>query len=186
MTIDYKENARAQILLKNGATEVITYYNKTKQLSKRKINNGKIEFDILETKSNEILKNFDCIISFEAKLNQMKFENTIEKFSEYIKNSGKLIVSVINKENLDSDTFEGFLDLCYTKNEFEVILKKYFSKISFFSQRLIEEKNVGGFSKKLGKIRKVGSKILTNIDKNRNFYISNLQTVMNKIDSKAG
>ena len=190
----------ADILLSNNADTIITYYNKTNEISRRTIKNGKIDFEYLDKfpinenspelenldeKKGGLLTGLDCIISFEATLNQMGLEKSIKKFSELLNENGKLFVSILNKNKIDHNNIsEEFQHVIFSKDEFLQILRKYFENIELYSQILIKEEIESSVDKKIKFFRNIGSKILTSVDKNRSFYIDHVQKTMKKIDDK--
>ena len=178
----------AKILLENKCTTIIRYYLGNKKLFKRIIGDKsniqlfKMEEDIdgLEKKS------IDSIISFETKPFGKKFKSTMQKYYEFLKDDGIVLISVLNKDVLSNSKLSNeYNDICYTKEEFHSILESIFSEVKFFSQikdpkNIPRTKVIGG----LGVIRDSTSRILKKIDKNRSFYIKYLQSTMKKIDQK--
>ena len=178
----------AKILLEGNCSSVIRYYFNNEKLFKRAIDE-KSNMELIKINKNidELeQKSIDSIISFETKTYEKNFENTIQKYYEFLNDDGILVVSVLNKDILSNSKLSNkYGDIFHTKEEFHSILSNIFSEVELFSQiknakDISGTKVIGG----LGKIRESTSKILKKVDKNRSFYIKYLQGTMKKIDEK--
>tara|TARA_B100000029_G_C17557672_1_gene952175 strand:- start:623 stop:1444 length:822 start_codon:yes stop_codon:yes gene_type:complete len=188
--LDYNSNnslsfLSAKILLNNNVTNVFSYYNKTNEISKRTLVNGRIHYEKPPEKNEQILQNIDCIISFETTFKKMNLEETIEQFSIMLNKKGKLIISIINKDKINDDSIpKNLQNILYTKKYFLKILKKYFDNVELYSQMIIEEKTISKFNILMKSLRSAGAKILSSIDKNRNFYLNYIQGIVKKTDTR--
>ena len=124
------------IMLLKDKNEVISYYNKEEQIVSHKITNDKINFQPVQNDKRNFLENFDCIISFEKNFDRLNFEESVNMFSKFLNENGKLIISAINKEKIQVDNFSS---VTLSKEEFLKILGKKFTDIELYSQRLLGE-----------------------------------------------
>jgi len=92
-------------MLLKDKNEVISYYNKEEQIVSHKITNDKINFQPVQNDKRNFLENFDCIISFEKNFDRLNFEESVNMFSKFLNENGKLIISAINKEKIQVDNF---------------------------------------------------------------------------------
>ena len=174
----------SKILLDGNATEIwhhdISDPFTIQVRKKNEINN--IEFNLL--KNLIIEKNFfDFIISTESLQYQNGIFNSIDSIFDILKDDGKLIIIVTNKEVTALVNYRTSYDLpqkLFSLTEFVNILKTKFENIEIFSQRLINEKDLAEknffrFYKFKFSILKFLKNISLKIDKNQKFYTKFIQ-----------
>lgn len=183
----------AKILLSENATEVFSYdiMDDDIQCSKRKLNaKNYIEFvPIFNIEFDDGY--FDAIISTESIQYSKDPKLMIEEYYRLLKRDGVLIISTANKDGVNTlygKSVEGWDDSIFKQKEFLQILKKTFSNIELFSQRLIPkseiiEKRFNLIIKLIIHIRKILSTLLLKFDKKSNFYQSYLQKNIVKMNS---
>jgi 2-polyprenyl-3-methyl-5-hydroxy-6-metoxy-1,4-benzoquinol methylase len=182
----------AQILLKNGATEVWNndFLDNNTSCFIRKFNDDKtICFMKIEKNDDE---KFDVILSNQIIQYEKEAQKTIERYVNSLSKNGILIISTYNSKNklykndkTDSRKINGF-----TKNDFQNLLENHFEKVSIFSQRNITTSDlIGKNTKEISIIkddlRSSLGKMLLRFDKKSIFYKKYLQDSISRIDKSA-
>jgi len=177
----YLDFFKSDLLLKNGAKEVLSLdlLNDDQFITSRYLKNKKIVCQIKNKKELDLM-DFDIILAFDV-LSIVDNSDDILKFiSKHLKSNGTSIISIVNDDGCGDDTHDLFTkDLTlFSKNDFEIFLKTYFSRIVFFSQGTIIDKKI---SKKnmIVKLKiKLRNFFLKSI-KYYNFYLKYVQPVQN-------
>tara|TARA_B100000676_G_C18092155_1_gene861131 strand:+ start:7935 stop:9194 length:1260 start_codon:yes stop_codon:yes gene_type:complete len=181
----------SKILLKN-ANKVITcdVSNNNLDYSSRKYDsNNNLIFSSMDDTFKLENKTFDCIIHSELLQNEMNPETKLEEFNNLLKDDGTLIVSILNNENQNliynkSDNVE-FL----SKDELLNLLKKQFSQINLYSQKLVTKKEIinrrlHSFFLLKVKLRFFLSTILLKFDPKSNFYNKIIKTKIRRLNTE--
>ena len=174
----------AQILLEGNATEVwhCDISNNPCSFEKRTITDKQtIQFELIKKQISE--KFFDCIISTESIQYGSGNFNTLDKILNVLKDNGILIILVTNKDISSQVNFRTNYDLPqkeFLKDEFEKILKRKFSNVEIFSQRLINKNDLK--QKKLYSLHRFQTKIqlllkhlLLKLDSKQKLYMKFMQ-----------
>ena len=119
----------------------------------------------------------------------MNPETKLEEFNNLLKDDGTLIVSILNNENQNliynkSDNVE-FL----SKDELLNLLKKQFSQINLYSQKLVTKKEIinrrlHSFFLLKVKLRFFLSTILLKFDPKSNFYNKIIKTKIRRLNTE--
>ena len=176
----------ARILLEGNATEVwhCDISNDPCSFEKRTITDKQtIQFELIKKQISE--KFFDCVISTESIQYESGNFNTLDKILNVLKDNGILIILVTNKDISSQVNFRTNYDLPqkeFLKDEFEKILKRQFSNVEIFSQRLInkndlKQKKLYSFHRFQTKIRLLLENILLKLDNKQKLYIKFIQPV---------
>jgi len=174
----------ARILLEGNATEVwhCDISNNPCSFEKRTITGKQtIQFELIKKQISE--KFFDCIISTESIQYGSGNFNTLDKILNVLKDNGILIILVTNKDISSQVNFRTNYDLPqkeFLKDEFEKILKRKFSNVEIFSQRLINKNDLK--QKKLYSLHRFQTKIqlllkhlLLKLDNKQKLYMKFIQ-----------
>jgi hypothetical protein len=137
---NYLNYASSKLLLENNVKEIwnLDLLNNQEFVSLRKLNAGKITYELKNKKEIELLK-FDIIIAFNILSITDNIDETLKLISQHLELNGSTIISIINNDNLSNhptDLITKDINL-FSKNDFEKKLKMLFSEISFFSQGTI-------------------------------------------------
>jgi 2-polyprenyl-3-methyl-5-hydroxy-6-metoxy-1,4-benzoquinol methylase/mannose-6-phosphate isomerase-like protein (cupin superfamily) len=178
-------------LLDSKANEVWHYDSSIDENASIRKLNEKNDVEFIQGRSiSEISeKTFDCIITLEEIQFRDNPKTIIEKYSNLLKDNGVLILSTMNS-SVFSDIIETDLKvLGFSKDNLLKIIKPLFSDVQIFSQRNIsniEQKQQGitVFRDMLSKLKHNSKKILTNIDKNQNFYKLHMQKTVLRFRDK--
>ena len=174
----------AQILLEGNATEVwhCDISNNPCSFEKRTITGKQtIQFELIKKQIPE--KFFDCVISTESIQYESGNFNTLDKMLNVLKDSGILIILVTNKDISSQVNFRTNYDLPqkeFLKDEFEKILKRKFSNVEIFSQRLInkndlKQKKLYSFHRFQTKIQLLLKHLLLKLDSKQKLYMKFMQ-----------
>jgi len=136
----YLNHASSKLLLGNNVKEIWNFnlLNNQEFVSLRKLNAGKITYELKNKKEIELLK-FDVIIAFNILSITDNIDETLKLISQHLELNGTAIISIINNDNLSNhptDLITKDINL-FSKNDFEKKLKMLFNEISFFSQGTI-------------------------------------------------
>ena len=176
----------AQILLEGNATEVwhCDISNNPCSFEKRTITDKQIiQFELIKKQISE--KFFDCIISTESIQYGSGNFNTLDKILNVLKDNGILIILVPNKDISSQVNFRTNYDLPqkeFLKDEFEKILKRQFSNVEIFSQRLInkndlKQKKLYSFHRFQTKIQLLLKHLLLKLDNKQKLYMKFIQPI---------
>jgi len=176
----------SKMLLNNGINEIFTYdiSNNIIECSRRSLNDeGKMNYFI--EKNNFIHENnsIDCILYSELNKNDnISTKEKIEYFHSILKNNGKLLISIVDKNNSSLIFDKKHDEMFFSKNEFLELLNAKFSKIELFSQKIITKKDINekqfnSFFLLKTKFRFFLSLILLKFDKKSNFYNNYIKNV---------
>jgi len=146
---NYLNYASSKLLLENNVKEIWNFdlLNNQEFVSLRKLNAGKITYELKNKKEIELLK-FDIIIAFNILSITDNIDETLKLISQHLKLNGSTIISIINNDNLSNhptDLITKNINL-FSKNDFENILKSFFNNITFFSQGTITFNDKNGIS----------------------------------------
>ena len=174
----------ARILLEGNATEVwhCDISNNPCSFEKRTITGKQtIQFELIKKQISE--KFFDCVISTESIQYESGNFNTLDKILNVLKDNGILIILVTNKDISSQVNFRTNYDLPqkeFLKDEFEKILKRKFSNVEIFSQRLInkndlKQKKLYSFHRFQTKIQLLLKHLLLKLDNKQKLYMKFIQ-----------
>ena len=179
----------AQILLKNGATEVWNndFLDNNTSCFIRKFDNDE---RVIFSKVNNIDdKKFNVILSNQTIQYEKEPEKRINQYADLLTENGTLIISTYNLKNnfyqnekSDSRKMKGF-----GKNDFYNLLGEKFSDVVIYSQRKITasniiRKNTRDISIMKRNMREYLGKALLKFDKKSIFYKKHLQDSITRID----
>jgi hypothetical protein len=134
----YLDYTSSKILLENNLVDEIwniDLSDSQEDVSLRKLNAGKITYELKNKKEIELLK-FDTIIAFNILSITDNIDETLKLISQYLEVNGSAIISIINNDNLlnhTTDLITKDINL-FSKNDFKNKLELLFNEISFFSQ----------------------------------------------------
>jgi hypothetical protein len=186
----YLDYASSRLLLKNNVNEIwnIDLLDNQEYVSVRKLNAGKITYELKKKKEIELLK-FDIIIAFNILSITDNIDEILKLISKHLELNGTTVISIINNDNLSNhptDLITKDINL-FSKNDFEKKLKMLFNEISFFSQGTItvNEKREENISTKF---RKKIKNFLLGSSNRFNFYAKYLKPIhkpISKINKNA-
>lgn len=175
----------AKILLDSGISEVIHHnlIDGNGIFSKRILSDKKIKFfSVDKDEIKHFDKSFDSIISF-GTINHQNYNAILNYFFKLLKNNGVLIVSTFNKNHKGDQSERDLDNMGFSKEEFLKTLKAKFFEVNIYSYRLSDkDQKVSKLFSLIGTFRKAAASSLLKIDKNRQFYIKNLQSTMQKVN----
>ena len=133
----YLDYASSKLLLKNNVNEIwnMDLLDNQEYVSVRKLNAGKITYELKKKKEIELLK-FDIIIAFNILSIIDNIDKILKLISQHLEVNGYTVISIVNNDNLSNhptDLITKDINL-FTINDFENKLKLLFNDVSFFSQ----------------------------------------------------
>ena len=169
----------AKILLQNNTTEIYSCTNLLdEEIYLRKRNDdGSIIFSSVNNRN--LKSNFDSVISFEN-LNQTNIIENLNFYYNLLKDSGILIISVLNKK-ITTKNIQNTNE--FTADDLKEKINLKFKITEIYSQRFKERSDTNQAITLFGKSRKALAYFLKKIDKNRQFYIKHIQDKAVKFDS---
>lgn len=171
----------AKILLQNSTTEVYSCTNLfDEEIYLRRLDDddGSILFSSVNNKN--LKSNFDSVISF-GNLNQANIIKNLDFYYNLLKDSGILIISVVNKRKTPPKNIQNTNE--FTVDDLREKISLKFKVIEIYSQRFKERSDTNQAATLFGKSRKALAYFLKKIDKNRQFYIKHIQDKAVKFDS---
>lgn len=170
----------AKILLQNSTTEVYSCTNLfDDEIHLRRLDDdGSILFSFVNNKN--LKSNFDSVISFEN-LNQVNIIENLDFYYDLLKDSGILIISVLNKRKTLPKNIQKTNE--FTADDLREKISSKFKVTEIYSQRFKERSDTSNVVILFRKSRKVIAYFLKKIDKNRQFYIKHVQKKAIKFDS---
>lgn len=141
----YLDFLKSDLLLKNGATEVLSLdlLNDDQFIISRRLEKEKI-ISLVKNKTELDSMDFDTIIAFDVLSTQDNLNNILKFISKNLKINGTSIISIVNDDGLNNNTHDLFTNdlTLFSKNDFEKNLKLYFDHILFFSQGTVIDKKI--------------------------------------------
>jgi len=133
----YLDYASSKLLLENNVNEIwnLDLLDNQEFVSLRKLNAGKITYELKKKKEIELLK-FDIIIAFNILSITDNIDKILKLISQHLEVNGYTVISIVNNDNAlnhPTDLITKDINL-FTINDFENKLKTLFNQISFFSQ----------------------------------------------------
>jgi len=179
----------SRFFLESGANEVWHYdsFEPEMELTRRKLRNAHIDFEIMNKIKDIPNETFDCILSFESIQYEKDPSIALQEYYRLLKNDGVLVISTANKDAFslcDINNKDQITE--FSKKEFLEIISNVFPKSTLYSQKNLSNiqsyyKSGRGINNITNVIRNVFFNILNSVDKNSNFYKLHMQKTVLKL-----